>query len=62
MWVKKICGQLNVVEKFMNDGNECLVILQQVIVIKGVVNGLMIMILEDYICEYVGKLGFSDVE
>ena len=33
--VKKIRGQLNAVEKSMNDGNECLAILQQVTAIKG---------------------------
>ncbi|WP_296051780.1 metal/formaldehyde-sensitive transcriptional repressor [uncultured Alteromonas sp.] len=60
--VKKIRGQLNAVEKSMNEGNECLAILQQVTAIKGAVNGLMTTILEDHIREHVGKPGLSDTE
>ena len=60
--VKKIRGQLNAVEKSMNDGNECLAILQQVTASKGAVTGLMTTILEDHIREHVGKPGLSDTE
>lgn len=58
--VKKIRGQLNAVEKALDEGNECLAILQQVTAIKGAVNGLMSTILEDHIREHVGKPGISD--
>lgn len=60
--VKKIRGQLNAVETSLNNGNECLAILQQVTAIKGAVNGLMTTILEEHIREHVGKPGIADSE
>jgi DNA-binding FrmR family transcriptional regulator len=53
--VKKIKGQLNSIEKALEDEKECFKVLQQVSASRGAINSLMGEILNDHIREHWGN-------
>lgn len=52
--VRRIRGQAEALERALNDGGECLAVLQQIAAIRGAVNGLMAEVLEGHIREHLG--------
>jgi len=53
--VKKIKGQLNSIEKALEDEKDCFKVLQQVSASRGAINSLMGEILDDHIKEHLGN-------
>ncbi|GAA0479445.1 MULTISPECIES: formaldehyde-responsive transcriptional repressor FrmR [Tatumella] len=49
--VRRIRGQIDALEKALDDGHECRAILQQIAAVRGAVNGLMAEVLESHIRE-----------
>ena len=49
--VRRIKGQLEALERALEDGAECVPVLQQIAAIRGAVNGLMGQVLESHIRE-----------
>ena len=54
--VRRIRGQLDALERALEEGSECGPVLQQIAAIRGAVNGLMAGVLESHLRE-----GFADV-
>ncbi|MEQ6290427.1 metal/formaldehyde-sensitive transcriptional repressor [Vogesella sp. GCM10023246] len=52
--VRRIKGQAEALEKALQDGGDCVAVLQQIAAIRGAVNGLMNQVLADHIREHVG--------
>jgi DNA-binding FrmR family transcriptional regulator len=52
--VRRIKGQTAAIEKSLEDGIDCMAILQQVAAIKGAVNGLMKEVLEGHLRAHLG--------
>ncbi|MFC3533143.1 metal/formaldehyde-sensitive transcriptional repressor [Vogesella facilis] len=52
--VRRIKGQAEALEKVLQDGGDCVAVLQQIAAIRGAVNGLMNQVLADHIREHVG--------
>ncbi|MES2402558.1 MAG: metal/formaldehyde-sensitive transcriptional repressor [Pseudomonadota bacterium] len=52
--VRRIKGQAEALERALNEGGECLAVLQQIAAIRGAVNGLMAEVLEGHIREHLG--------
>ncbi|BCD99774.1 metal/formaldehyde-sensitive transcriptional repressor [Marinagarivorans cellulosilyticus] len=52
--VRRIKGQANALEIALEDGSDCLGVLQQIAAIRGAVNGLMSEMLESHIREHLG--------
>lgn len=53
--VKRIQGQANALEKQLNDGGDCIGILQQIAAIRGAVNGLMAAVIEGHLTDHLVK-------
>ena len=51
--VRRIRGQTEALEKSLEQGQECLAVLQQIAAIRGAVNGLMTHVLEDHLREHL---------
>ena len=51
--VRRIRGQINVIEKLLQDDADCSKVLQQLAACRGAMNGLMAEILEDHIRYHV---------
>lgn len=51
--VRRIRGQATALESALEDGKECLAILQQIAAIRGAVNGLMAQVMEGHIREHL---------
>ncbi|WP_286272076.1 metal/formaldehyde-sensitive transcriptional repressor [Thalassotalea hakodatensis] len=60
--IKKIRGQTNAIEKALEDGSDCVAVLQQVAAIRGAVNGLMNKVLEDHIRQHIGQIDLTKEE
>lgn len=52
--IRKIKGQAAALESALEQGRECLAILQQIAAIRGAVNGLMAEVMEGHIREHLG--------
>lgn len=57
--VRRIKGQAEALENALEQGGECMAILQQIAAIRGAVNGLMAEVLEGHIREHLGPDGLS---
>jgi len=53
--IKKLKGQLNSIEKALEEENECFKILQQISASRGAIQSLMNEVLEDHIKEHLGN-------
>lgn len=51
--IKKISGQVQALEKQLDDGKECIDILYQISAIRGAVNSLMTNVIEGHLLEHV---------
>lgn len=51
--VRRIKGQTEALEKALEKGSECALILQQIAAIRGATNGLMMEVLEGHIQEHL---------
>jgi len=60
--VRKIKGQSNALEKSLESGTDCLLVLQQIAAIKGAVNGLMKEVLEGHLREHLGVEDLSQLQ
>lgn len=60
--VRRIKGQTDALEKALQEGHDCMAVLQQIAAIRGAVNGLMTQVLEGHIREHVGAHGISNSE
>ncbi len=49
--VRRIRGQIDALERALDEGAECRAILQQIAAVRGAVNGLMAEVLESHIRE-----------
>lgn len=52
--VKRIKGQCEALERSLEEGDDCALILQQIAAARGAINGLMAEVLETYIHEEFG--------
>ena len=59
--IKKLKGQLNSIEKALEEEKECFKILQQISASRGAIQSLMNEVLEDHIKEHLGN-HVSDIE
>lgn len=57
--VRKIKGQAAALETALDGENSCVSILQQIAAIRGAVNGLMTVVMEDHIREHLGAEGLT---
>lgn len=55
--VRRIRGQVNGVEKLLEEGSDCGTVLQQLAACRGALNGLMAEVLEDHIRFHVVRRG-----
>lgn len=55
-----IRGQCDVLDCVLEVGVDCGLVLQQIVVICGVVNGLMFEVMEVYLCEEFGQFVVFD--
>ncbi len=53
--VRRIKGQVMALERSLEDGEECLAVLQQIAAVRGAVNGLMTSVIEAHIRETFGQ-------
>jgi len=53
--VKKIKGQLNSIEKALEDGKDCFKVLQQISASRGGIQSLMSEVLDGHIKEHLGN-------
>lgn len=60
--VKRIAGQLQAVEKALEEGADCGTTLHLVAATRGAMNGLLEEIIEDHAREHVANPGLSDEE
>lgn len=58
--VRRIRGQLDALERALEDGSECGPVLQQIAAVRGAVNGLMAGVLESHLREELTPLAHAD--
>ena len=51
--VRRICGQMEAVERALKSESECADVLRLIASVRGAVNGLMAEVMEDHIREHV---------
>lgn len=51
--VRRIQGQTAALEKQLDNGNNCIAVLQQIAAIRGAVNGLMAAVIEGHLIDHV---------
>jgi len=51
--VRRIKGQAAAIERALEEGEECMAVLQQIAAIRGAVNGLMAEVLEGHLREHL---------
>lgn len=51
--VRRIQGQAAAIERALEEGQECMAVLQQIAAIRGAVNGLMVEVLEGHLREHL---------
>lgn len=52
--VRRVKGQLDAIERALEEGEECQAVMQQIAAVRGAVNGLMRQVLEAHIRETFG--------
>ena len=60
--VRRIRGQLDALERALEDGADCAPVLQQLAAVRGAVNGLMAEVMEGHIREHLVADGLSAEE
>lgn len=55
--VRRVRGQLDALERALEDGTDCGPILQQIAAVRGAINGLMAGVLESHLREEFSQLG-----
>ncbi len=60
--VRRIKGQAEALERALDADVECMAVLQQIAAIRGAVNGLMSVVLEDHIREHLGAPDLTQAE
>ena len=60
--VRRIRGQLDALERALEDGADCAPVLQQLAAVRGAVNGLMSEVLEAHVREEFGQAAQSDAQ
>lgn len=60
--VKRIAGQVQAIERALEDEAECSKTLHLVAATRGAINGLLDEIIEDHALEHVAKTGLTDEE
>ena len=60
--VRRMSGQMQALERSLDEGGECLAVLQQIAAVRGAVNGLMAEVLEGHIREHLGSEKTADVD
>ncbi len=60
--VKRVKGQVEALERALEEGIECEAVLQQIAAIRGAVNGLMSQVIEAHIRESFGALCVDEEE
>ena len=58
--VRRIRGQLDALERALEQGEECGPVLQQIAAVRGAVNGLMAGVLESHLREELAPLASED--
>ncbi len=58
--VRRVRGQLDALERALEDGADCAPILQQIAAVRGAINGLMAGVLESHLREAFSHQGASD--
>lgn len=58
--VRRIRGQLDALERALEQGEECGPVLQQIAAVRGAVNGLMAGVLESHLREELAPLASRD--
>ena len=53
--VRRIQGQAAALERALEEGGECIAVLQQIAAIRGAVNGLMVEVLDGHVREHLGS-------
>lgn len=59
--VRRIQGQTAALERALEEGGECIAVLQQIAAIRGAVNGLMVEVLDGHVREHLGSAQTDDV-
>ncbi|MBO3273698.1 metal/formaldehyde-sensitive transcriptional repressor [Pseudomonas schmalbachii] len=60
--VRRIRGQATALETALEEGRDCLAILQQIAAVRGAVNGLMAEVMEGHIREHLAAEGLTAEE
>ena len=60
--VRRIQGQAAAIERALEEGQECMAVLQQIAAIRGAVNGLMAEVLEGHLREHLLAPTAADTE
>lgn len=60
--VRRIRGQVEALEKNLDQGSECSAILQQIAAIRGAVNGLMVEVLEGHLRDHLSSDALPEVQ
>ncbi|RKP46196.1 formaldehyde-responsive transcriptional repressor FrmR [Pararobbsia silviterrae] len=58
--VRRVRGQIDALERALEEGAECGPVLQQIAAVRGAVNGLMAGVLESHLRETFASLAESD--
>jgi DNA-binding FrmR family transcriptional regulator len=60
--VRRIAGQIQAVERALQEDAPCAVTLHRVAAVRGAINGLLDEILEDHLREHVAHPGLTDAD
>lgn len=60
--VRRIAGQIQAVERALEEDAPCAVTLHRVAAVRGAINGLLDEILADHLREHVARPGLTDAE
>lgn len=55
--VRRVRGQLDALERALEEGADCAPVLQQIAAVRGAINGLMAGVLESHLREEFAQLG-----
>ncbi len=58
--VRRVRGQLDALERALEEGADCAPILQQIAAVRGAINGLMAGVLESHLRETFSHMGAAD--